>query len=242
MNIQKIITRSALLLLLWVTFAVPPTFSQTRNLSLIVDFPSSTRATVFGDFLDFGAFTNYGFEATYQGDAAGSRGGISFRPDPASIQITPDTRFLIEATIGEFNESDYRFVVFERNIGVSDETFSYQVLAADFIDDGRAVVSLSDRFFNGNTVDGIPNGTLSQLNFESTFDGVDDVDITIHRIYVFNPILGDANQDGVVDFSDIQAFIFVLSSGDFQVEADCNEDGAVDFSDIQAFIAILSAG
>jgi len=54
-------------------------------------------------------------------------------------------------------------------------------------------------------------------------------------------ILGDANQDGVADFSDIPAFIAILSAGDFLDEADVNQDGTVDFSDIPRFVEILSA-
>ena len=52
-------------------------------------------------------------------------------------------------------------------------------------------------------------------------------------------VLGDVNLDGVVDFSDIPAFISVLTAGDFQDEADCDLDGDVDFSDIPFFIEIL---
>ena len=52
-------------------------------------------------------------------------------------------------------------------------------------------------------------------------------------------ILADANQDGTVDISDIQAFISVLQSGEFQAESDCDLNGVVDFSDIAAFIQIL---
>ena len=54
-------------------------------------------------------------------------------------------------------------------------------------------------------------------------------------------LLGDCNQDGVVDFSDISAFIAILQASTFLAEADCNEDGVVDFADIPAFIAILQA-
>ena len=54
-------------------------------------------------------------------------------------------------------------------------------------------------------------------------------------------VLGDVNQDGVVDFSDIPAFIAVLQSGEFQAESDCDQNGVVDFSDIAAFIQILLA-
>ena len=54
-------------------------------------------------------------------------------------------------------------------------------------------------------------------------------------------LLGDVNRDGVVDFSDINAFIDVLIAGGFQEEADINGDGAVDFSDIPSFIDLLIA-
>ena len=52
-------------------------------------------------------------------------------------------------------------------------------------------------------------------------------------------LLGDVNMDGVVNFSDIPAFITVLQAGELKVEADCNQDGEVNFADIPAFIAIL---
>ena len=56
-----------------------------------------------------------------------------------------------------------------------------------------------------------------------------------------DPVLGDCNQDGVVDFADIPAFIEILMAGSFLEEADLNQDGEVNFSDIPAFIAILTA-
>ena len=52
-------------------------------------------------------------------------------------------------------------------------------------------------------------------------------------------IAGDVDMDGDVDFADIPAFISVLQSGVFQVEADCDCSTFVDFADIPAFIAIL---
>ena len=52
-------------------------------------------------------------------------------------------------------------------------------------------------------------------------------------------LLGDVNLDDAVNFSDIPAFITVLSGGGFQAEADCDENGEVNFADIPAFIAIL---
>lgn len=52
-------------------------------------------------------------------------------------------------------------------------------------------------------------------------------------------ILGDANLDGVVGFSDIPSFIEILVSGSFLDEADVNQDGVVNFTDIPPFIEIL---
>ena len=52
-------------------------------------------------------------------------------------------------------------------------------------------------------------------------------------------VLGDANQDGVVDFSDIPAFIAVLQAGEFLDQVDIDLNGVVDFADIGPFIDIL---
>jgi len=54
-------------------------------------------------------------------------------------------------------------------------------------------------------------------------------------------LLGDVNQDGVVDFSDIPSFISILQAGTYLDEADINGDGVVDFSDIPFFIDLLIA-
>ena len=53
-------------------------------------------------------------------------------------------------------------------------------------------------------------------------------------------LLGDANLNGEVNFSDISAFIGVLSGG-FLDEADIDRNGEVNFSDIGPFIELLSA-
>ena len=56
-----------------------------------------------------------------------------------------------------------------------------------------------------------------------------------------NTVLGDADQDGAVTFSDIAAFVAVLQSGIFLEQADVNQDGELNFADIPAFIEILQA-
>lgn len=77
--------------------------------------------------------------------------------------------------------------------------------------------------------------TGANIGSTSTLE-IDNVSINLGLVIDF---LGDVNMDGAVDFSDIPAFIAVLTSGVFQAEADCNQDGVVDFSDIPPFIAIL---
>ena len=54
-------------------------------------------------------------------------------------------------------------------------------------------------------------------------------------------LLGDVNLDEVVDFLDIAAFIAILSSGGFQIEADIDQNREVNLADIPDFIAILVA-
>ena len=59
------------------------------------------------------------------------------------------------------------------------------------------------------------------------------------RVFV-SQILGDCNQDGVVNFSDISPFISTLSAGDFLGQADANQDGTINFLDVNPFIELLS--
>ena len=53
-------------------------------------------------------------------------------------------------------------------------------------------------------------------------------------------LLGDVNQDGEVNFSDISPFILALSVGNSIAEADIDEDGEVSLADISPFIALLA--
>ena len=53
------------------------------------------------------------------------------------------------------------------------------------------------------------------------------------------PLKGDCNLSGVVNFGDIPPFIAILQAGTYLTEADVNCDTVVNFSDIPPFIAIL---
>ena len=58
---------------------------------------------------------------------------------------------------------------------------------------------------------------------------------------ISRPLLGDCDQNGIVDFFDIPAFISILSVSDYLAEADTNGDELVNFLDIGLFISILSS-
>lgn len=70
--------------------------------------------------------------------------------------------------------------------------------------------------------------------------GFDTASITVTTLPGTNFLLGDVNQDDVVNFLDISAFISALTSG-YQIEADMNQDATVNFLDIAPFIAALTA-
>ena len=67
-----------------------------------------------------------------------------------------------------------------------------------------------------------------------------DAYITEKWTPVADPMLGDVNLDGSVNFFDIAPFIAVLSAGPFQAEADIDQNGEVNFFDIAPFIDLLS--
>ena len=57
------------------------------------------------------------------------------------------------------------------------------------------------------------------------------------RIPVF--VLGDINMDGNVDLLDVQPFVALISTGQFQIEADINKDGLVNLFDVAPFVDLL---
>lgn len=88
----------------------------------------------------------------------------------------------------------------------------------------------------------------TEFSFDLNVDNVpgsdffdSDVTLTVTLVEVAPaPIVGDVNQDRVVSFADVSAFILVLMDGEFQVEADTDKNGVVDFSDIGPFVNILT--
>jgi hypothetical protein len=113
------------------------------------------------------------------------------------------------------------------------------------LDDGLEIgdtLTINDRdvTLSGQFADGTPFSF--ELNSTSPAEGGDIFAPNAALSVTLIIILGDANQDKAVNFSDIPPFIELLLSGGFLEEADINRDGEVNFMDIEPFIEILIAG
>ena len=90
------------------------------------------------------------------------------------------------------------------------------------------------------------DGAAFSFNLNSVFEFGEDFFSTGATLTVTlgppggTTLLGDVNQDDIVDFLDIGPFVQTLASNSFLEEADVNQDGIVDFLDIAPFIAILA--
>ena len=111
---------------------------------------------------------------------------------------------------------------------------------ANLTNDVAFTVDARDVALSGILDDGSPfNLTLINAN-PNEFSNFFDAGATITVTLVPPTVLGDANQDGAVNFFDIAPFIAILATSSFLEEADCNQDGEVNFFDIASFIEILN--
>lgn len=56
------------------------------------------------------------------------------------------------------------------------------------------------------------------------------------------PLVGDVNEDNIVDVADIAAVVGIIKDGGSDMKGDINEDGVVSEDDIAAIIAIMKNG
>ena len=140
-------------------------------------------------------------------------------------------------------ESPFR--AFDSEVNITGTEFFIDGLGLDNLQPGEAfTVTNRDVTLSGLLADGEPfsidlnSATQARMDF---FDPGTTITVTLDAPAA-DVILGDVNQDGVVSFMDIAAFISVLAAAIFLEEADCNLDGEVNFLDIQSFVAILSGG
>ena len=113
---------------------------------------------------------------------------------------------------------------------ISSESFPDIVLAGELDGDNDL----------GNTL--VPANTLVSFLYTHTgpqgTDGPRIINLSVTEVDE-GCVLGDVNQDGFVDFSDINPFVSLLLSGQTSCEADVDQNGVVNFDDIPPFVQIL---
>ena len=127
------------------------------------------------------------------------------------------------------------------NINLFGSNFALNgVMLEDLVEGEAFTIADRDVTLTGLFTDG--SAFSFDLNSTSVFaqdQFLPDANLTVTLSTDF--LLGDVNQDGAVNFSDISSFISVLSTSGFQAEADINGDGDVNFSDIGPFISLLAS-
>lgn len=178
---------------------------------------------------------------------------------PAAMAIVPNNTLTLHNSIvtgnfgdgGEFNDFDL-FV--ENSIIDGDFTTILETEVVNGVtvplltDNGGPVETIAllagspaiDAGDNALAVDASGSPLLNDqrgLGFDRIFGST--VDIGAFELAASPFLLGDTNQDGIVNFADIPSFISILQNGTFLDEADINGDGVVNFGDISFFIDLL---
>ena len=147
------------------------------------------------------------------------------------IESNDPTLATLDVTVEILNASGDVLSTHNDSLFVNDQSggeIGVNTLSFDML----GIYASSSAFGSSNSVGNSDNGIdISNVTITKTSDSIIDEPV----------ILGDANCDGTVNFSDIAAFIGFLSSGEFKAQADIDGNGAVSFLDISPFIALLSS-
>ena len=211
---------------------------------VLADFTTSSTAVAFERFEGAGTLSNDGFQVTLAETDDTNFGVVSEFNDNLVTKgfiVNADTQLLVEAIIGPSNDTDLVVAVRE----ASGEFFSVMVPASDLADDGRAIVNLSDFFFNDGGPDGVLNGVITEVSFQSPFGSGNAVDFTIQRISVLSDvvILGDFDRDGNVDADDIDFYKnqidLTVADAAFNPDLDLDLNNVIDLDDHALHIETL---
>ena len=157
----------------------------------LVAFTASTSADEVEDFttnqnllFDFGAYSG-NFTFTSEGididipASADSFGGLGIAASQP-IDLSKVGEISVTARLDDINSTD--LVVALRETG--SEFFSYQFAATDFVlgEFTTLTIDASDFFFNGDTADGVLNGTLDNTGFQSLFGSTGLQSFTVQNV------------------------------------------------------------
>ena len=221
-----------------------PLTDVTSTTIALADFTTSTTAQAFESFDGNGTLSSNGFEVTLPASDGNNFGFVGEFGDNLVTQgvfVDENTQLLIEGTIGASNDSSLVVAIRED----SNEFFSVVVPAADLAEDGRAIVNLSDFFFNGDVADGILNGVITEVSFQSPFGSGNAVDFSIQRISVLSDVVipGDFDRDGNVDADDIDFYKnqidLTVADAAFNPDLDLDLNNVIDLDDHALHIETL---
>ena len=89
-----------------------------------------------------------------------------------------------------------------------------------------------------------PSNQCEGLTFDGWYLWVSDTNLDIlYQIEIeFNFLLGDINEDGILNILDIVLMVNMILSNEYSVVADVNEDGFINILDIVLMVNILVGG
>ena len=195
--------------------------------------PTGSGSEFDGAFIPSGATNGLGFDTSE----------LVFVTALIHPRVSPEGLANFENGVEPFNITN-RITVRNAQIAVSDEDPNRTFFETVDLDPNDPTTNNNGNA--ANDLDGVPGA--SGLQSDGThFNPVANRQIGLRFAAAIGPnpgpevLLGDCNQDGVVNFQDIAPFISILSAGGFRAEADINGDGVVDFADISPFISILAS-
>ncbi len=119
---------------------------------------------------------------------------------------------------GDLNTDEVLEVVIDENLGTEDGLPRRLISIAEDVDGELLLLVGTDPRTNGSGQSG--EGAILRVGPEF--------------------VLGDINQDGVIDLLDVAPFVDLIVSGEFQSEADLNGDGVVNLQDVAPFVDLLT--
>lgn len=154
-----------------------------------------------------------------------------------------DSGQLLFATGGSFNFENFSGLFVQDREGMLKTAFQFGgLIDSNFGERSIELKEITSISINSTSTNS--EGLSRSFNNDGEFVLILEFDETEQVILkgkiVEDLLLGDINQDGVVDLLDISPFVKLLAAGGFQVEADINQDGVFDLLDVALFVDLLS--
>ena len=220
------------------------TFNEDEIINIYLSATNSNDNTIFlvTDAPDYGVLAQSGLVITYTPNA--NYNGFDNFKFIASDDNFTSNEATISLTINAVNDAPYIEPISNSEIN-SNSTFSYNLQASDV--DGDTLVFTATS--NVNCQINIDNSTLT---ITPNNDYVGDIIITVtvsdgnttHTIeftltVISNNIIGDVDQNGSVNGSDIVMLVDLILNDNLNISGDVDQNGSVNVSDIVLLVNLI---